>query len=192
MTPDRPRWTDQVVSDVEAPKQGEFTPAQKRWLERAWREYCHGHIPDVFAVHAVKCGEQVSSWTLSPDQKYHWHHIVPGPDATAHDEISELPENGIPLPGTRHIGPDDDAIHPDVSDAKSLWRYHRQNLIPNPFLDLSTNHTRATEQGIPYWDTSYDVFFRELAEKVVTAYKADHPDHPWPVRIPRSHPARVK
>lgn len=185
MTPDRPHWIRQVTSDLEPREQGTFTRAQIRWLEKAWRERCGGRIPNVFAVHRSKCGEKVSPWTLGPNEKYHWHHIVPGPDATAHNEISELPENAVPIPAKKHIGPDDDAIHPDVSDAKLLWGHYRQNLIPDPFADLSANHARAAEQGIPYWDTSYDEFFRQLAQKVVTAYKAAHPDHPWPVRKPR-------
>jgi hypothetical protein len=187
MAPETRRWKYAFEPDCEieaAPKYpANWSKPQIRWLEKAWKEFFKGHIPNAIPILTS------TGWKLNrANGDIEWHHIRPsGISVKKFREDPNYPENAVPLPKKLHTGPREDAIHPDIAQAKADYPDYLLGIIANPFAAAATDRSQLAKLGITYWESGWDTFFGHLADVVVAKYKARHPENPWPRVTPRLH-----
>lgn len=159
-------------------KRVDLKPIQKKWLARAWIHY-FGYLPNARPIY-----NECEGFAHRPSKETHWHHIQPIGETQRLDSqgswIYNQPRNFVPLDKINHVGinrdEDDFVAHPDTQEA--LFAYTGDK---SAFFEMGKKRRELTSMGLIYHNADFDVYFRDLADRVVTKYTTDCPDDRWPV-----------
>jgi hypothetical protein len=152
------------------------TPAQRMWILRRDGMRC--------CMHYVEGGR----WVRCPNTaSLQAHHIVPRGRASLHYPNTfpvNGPENLITLCAMHHIGdglPNTHdlqyVVHPDNVYARLLFGHQRRSgrRGVNPYELMMKQRETLNRQGIPYWNTAYDLMFARWVQNHNIGYLRGHP-----------------
>ena len=140
-----------------------FTKAQRQWFLSADNNQCQFHY----------IGSDGRWHRCKNTTRLQVHHIVPRGWASMHypkDFPLNGPNQGITLCEFCHVG-NPDSVHPDTLDAQEAYR----NGDKDAFKKMMDKRYELNRQGIPYWNTKYDLMFVRIVQKRNVAYLRNHP-----------------
>ena len=152
-----------------------FSRNQRKWILNAFGNQC--------GFHSKVNGKWVR---CKAKRKLQVHHIHP----RGWCRVNMRPtfnvngmHNAIPLCVTHH-----EMVHPDVIKARASYRQGNKNA----FAEMSGIRAKLNWQGIPYWDTTWDLMFLRVNARFIGKYTASNKANKYPGHKIRGLNGRVK
>lgn len=160
---------------MEREKPKTFTKRQREWIIRRDVSRCqfHSFVGGKWVRCPNKTGLQV-------------HHIIPRGWAMFHmpkDFEVNTPLNLLSLCAKHHVGRFSDdfrigCVHPDTEQARLEYRKGHKD----SYFQMSKLREGLNKEGIPYWNTRWDMQFYRICVKATKIYVSANEDDHYPNR----------